>query len=336
MIQSMDTKYAYAVSRIRVIEQQMLSGNVLQRMIEAESAEEAFKVLKEVNYGFSANDSSVFDYERILNEEFDKVYQLLMEIAPNPEAFDLFFIKNDYHNLKVYLKAELSNQDVHNQYLAKPSLYSPAKIGDMFRERVFADLPKIMVEAIGACFEAFSKTADPQLIDIIMDQALYRHMSALASKLGNEFISQIVTINIDLANLKIVLRTKLINQGWDFLEQFLIPGGSFGIDFYHDLFEYEFKDFPKAYAETQYSQLAIASMESYKYTDSLAGFEMLCDNYLVNLLKQTKFAIFGIEPLVTYLLAKEMEIKNVRIIMVGKINHLAQDVIRERLRETYV
>ena len=35
MIQSMDTKYAYAVSRIRVIEQQMLSGNVLQRMIEA-------------------------------------------------------------------------------------------------------------------------------------------------------------------------------------------------------------------------------------------------------------------------------------------------------------
>ncbi|MDK2799758.1 MAG: V/A-type H+/Na+-transporting ATPase subunit [Clostridiales bacterium] len=45
---------------------------------------------------------------------------------------------------------------------------------------------------------------------------------------------------------------------------------------------------------------------------------------------------FGIEPLVAYLMAKENEIKIVRIIMVGKINNISNEIIRERLREAYV
>jgi|LSQX01.3.fsa_nt_gb V/A-type H+-transporting ATPase subunit C len=336
MIQSMDTKYAYAVARIRAVEQRMLSRSVLERMIEADSAEEAFKVLRDANYGFSAGESTAYNYEQILSEELEKVYNLLMEIAPNPDAFDLFFIKNDYHNLKVHLKAELSNQEVYEHYLAAPSLYSADAVADMFRNRDFSQLPESMQAAVNACFEAFSRTADPQLIDIILDQALYSDLLKLAQKLGNPFVRRIVVIMIDTANLKIVLRTKLINKDWEFLERFLIPGGSFEFEFYQKLLELDFDQFPAEYADTAYSQLLEESMKSFKSSRNLAGFEMLCDNYLMDLLKETKFAIFGIEPLVTYLLAKELEIKNVRIVMVGKINQLAQDVIRERLRETYV
>ncbi len=336
MIQSMDTKYAYAVGRIRAIEQRMLSRAALERMIEADSAEDAFRILREANYGFSAGESTALSYEQVLNEELVKVYNLLMEIAPDPKAFDLFFIKNDYHNFKVFLKAELSNQEMAEQYLAEPSLFNPDQVAAMFRERDFSNLPQSMQAAIDACFDAFSKTADPQLIDIILDQALHSDMLALAKQLKNSFVSQIVSSTLDLVNLKIVLRTKLINQDWEFLERFLIPGGSFGSKFYQGLLELEFDQFPQAYEETPYHQLLADSMRKFKASNSLAGFEMLCDNYLMDLLKKTKFAIFGIEPLVTYLLAKELEVKNVRIIMVGKINQLAQDVIRERLRETYV
>lgn len=82
MIQSMDTKYAYAVGRIRAIEQRMLSRAALERMIEADSAEDAFRILREANYGFSAGESTALSYEQVLNEELVKVYNLLMEIAP--------------------------------------------------------------------------------------------------------------------------------------------------------------------------------------------------------------------------------------------------------------
>jgi len=45
---------------------------------------------------------------------------------------------------------------------------------------------------------------------------------------------------------------------------------------------------------------------------------------------------FGPEPLFSYLVAKEMEIKILRIIMVSKMNNISPDAIRERLRDLYV
>ena len=44
----------------------------------------------------------------------------------------------------------------------------------------------------------------------------------------------------------------------------------------------------------------------------------------------------GIEVPVSYILALENEIKNVRIILAGKDAGLSEDRIRERLRDCYV
>ncbi len=52
--------------------------------------------------------------------------------------------------------------------------------------------------------------------------------------------------------------------------------------------------------------------------------------------KEAKRVNFGPEPIIAYIIAKETEIKIIRIIMVGKINKVATEVIRERLRELYV
>ena len=333
---STDTRYVYTISRIRVIEQKMLSPAMLERMIEANSPEEALKVLQDAGYGFAGEGHRVSDYERLLNEEQEKVYQLLMETVPDPREFDLLIIKNDYHNLKVYLKAELSDQEVNSSYLLKPSLIPGEQLADLFRERDFAELPARMTEAVEASFDAFAKTRDPQMVDLILDTALYSHMLELSAEVNSEFVTGLVNTMVDLTNLRILLRTKLINRPWEFMKSFLIAGGSFDSEFYRELHELEFDQIAKAYANTAYSQLLIESMNSLRLSRSLAGFEKLCDNYLVAMLKTMKYSIFGIEPLVAYYLAKEMEIKNVRIIMVGKINRLEQYAIRERLRETYV
>ena len=51
--------------------------------------------------------------------------------------------------------------------------------------------------------------------------------------------------------------------------------------------------------------------------------------------KESKYVVFGPEPLFTYLVAKERESNAVRMIMVSKTNNIGSDKIRERLRETY-
>ncbi|MDI9419198.1 MAG: V-type ATP synthase subunit C [Firmicutes bacterium] len=336
MKESTDTRYVYTISRIRVIEQKMLSPAMLERMIEAGTPEEALKVLHDAGYGYAGEGYSVGDYERLLSEEQEKVYRLLMETVPDTREFDFLIIKNDYHNLKVCLKAEFSDQAVEDAYLLSPSLVPGKQLMDLLRERNFSGLPAPMAESAAESIEAFTKMQDPQVIDLILDKAHYGHMLMLSDGLGSEFVSKLVNALVDLTNLKMLLRAKLIKKPRGFLESLLIEGGSFDKEFYHKLFELGYDQIASACVDTEYYRLLTESINALKLSGSLAGFEKLCDNYLVDVLKTVKYAIFGIEPLVAYYLAKELEIKNVRIIMVGKINGLAQYAIRERLRETYV
>ena len=56
----------------------------------------------------------------------------------------------------------------------------------------------------------------------------------------------------------------------------------------------------------------------------------------MSIMKAAKIIPFGVEPFLAYIYAKETEIKIIRIIMVGKLNNIAAEVIRERLRDIYV
>ena len=53
---------------------------------------------------------NIYEYENLLRDENKKVYNLMKEIAPEPDVFDLFLISNDYHNIKVLLKSEFSDR----------------------------------------------------------------------------------------------------------------------------------------------------------------------------------------------------------------------------------
>ena len=79
----------------------------------------------------------------------------------------------------------------------------------------------------------------------------------------------------------------------------------------------------------------IRGIEAYGETGRLSELEKISDNYLMELNKDSKYIVFGPEPLFTYLIAKEREINAIRMIMVSKINNIGTDKIKERLRDTY-
>ena len=69
---------------------------------------------------------------------------------------------------------------------------------------------------------------------------------------------------------------------------------------------------------------------------SPAAFGRWCDNLLIRKIKPQQYSAFGLGPLAAYILARENEIKSVRIVLSGKLNHLPEESIRERIREMYV
>jgi V/A-type H+-transporting ATPase subunit C len=331
-----DTQYAYSVSRIRAIERKLLDKGKLDRMVEAKSPEEALKVLQEADYGNLGSDSAnIYEYENLLGEEYTKVYNLLKEIAPEPDVFDLFLISNDYHNLKVLLKAEFSGQDDNGLLIESGSIPS-GKLKTMIRDRNMSNMPAIMKKAVEECIETYNKTLDPQVIDIILDKAIFKQMKDTSIKSGNKFIKDLVTLFIDLANIKVFLRVKALNKSFDFLQKILIPEGSINIKLFIENLDNPLDSIIDALQFTSIGPYLQEGIENFKVTGTLTKFEKLSDNSIMDYVKKSKYVSLGIEPLVGYLMAKEMEIKNARIVMVGKINNISNEVIKERLREAYV
>ena len=70
--------------------------------------------------------------------------------------------------------------------------------------------------------------------------------------------------------------------------------------------------------------------------ESPSAFERWCDNRMIQTMQPQKYEVFSVGPLVAYVLARENEIKTVRIIVSGKRSGLSDDSIRERVREMYV
>ncbi|TET79445.1 V-type ATP synthase subunit C, partial [candidate division TA06 bacterium] len=88
---------------------------------------------------------------------------------------------------------------------------------------------------------------------------------------------------------------------------------------------------PARFAATPYIEIIEAGGSDVVANGSFSRLEKADDDYLMGYLRLTKMVTFGIEPLYTYLLVKENEVKSIRMVMVGKLYGIPGQMIRERL-----
>ncbi|MGA1864895.1 MAG: V-type ATPase subunit, partial [bacterium] len=169
-------------------------------------------------------------------------------------------------------------------------------------------------------------------IDFIIDRALYLYLSQETKRSGNEFLIHLIIMMIDMINLRSFSRINGFKGADNLFERSFIPGGNIDEKKFYLYEEGQLEEIMQKIIEnSSYSELKplFASGDS-------AMIETGMDNLIISYLRQTRQRAFGVEPLIGYMLAKEFEIKNLRILYVGKSNTLEETLIKERLRETYV
>lgn len=336
MLRINEGDYAYASARIRAREPKLLGKSQFERMIEATAADEAYKVLTESEYGMSgANTTGIFAFEELLTDEMKKCYMLLMEIAPQVELIEAFQRRHDYFNIKVLLKAEFSAQQIPAILMETGTISSEA-MSRMIRERSYNELTPLMQEAIEQTRDVFSKTQDPQTVDLLLDRASYHQFASDLKEINSLYLHKISEIVTDITNIKMFIRARLLKKPWDFIKKILLEGGSVPEKVYLESSEKSVDDFVEGIYTSQYGEIVQKWWELYNTKKSISALEKQLDDYLMKFISEAKKVTMGVEPLIAYLFAKEAEIRNVRIIMTGKINKLPAELIRERLRESYV
>lgn len=321
-----ETRYAYSVARIRVAELNMLTRNRLERMLDSTKVSDVIRVLAEAGYP----DNS--DYEEMLRLETAVLYSYLKEISPEPEIFDIFAFRYDSHNIKVLLKMELSGIESEG-LLADNGVIDKNSLAVMVRERDFSKLQPEFGKAITQSLDTYARTNDPQIVDIIMDGSYYCLYLRMAKATKSKFLVELAMKTIDIANISAYIRVKLKMEDLDLLSRVLIPGGIIKSKDYLECFSKDIEAFRDVLKGTEYGFLMDVLGDS---SGSITEFEKACDNHIMDFMRKFRFRAFGIEPLVGYMLGKETDIKNARIILVGKVNRISNDVIRERLRKGYV
>ncbi len=331
-----DTQYAYAVGRIRTLERKLIDKNRIERMVEAGSLEEAAKVLAEADYGYLEDmGSKDYDFEELLKDEEKKVYGLLRELAPRPEIFDMFLLGRDYHNLKVLLKSEFGESG-DSRPLKEGGAIPVNTLEVLVRERKFNSMPGVMARALKDAIDAFNRTGDPQAVDMVLDAGYLKHVREAAGESGEPFLAELAAVSADLTNIKAFVRVKRLGREWAFFERVTAPGGKVRKDIYSECFDASLEAFVERMRFTPYGRLCEEGIGSFIRTGSLAMLEKLADEYLLSFVQKVRYRAFGVEPLVSYLIIKENEIRNVRIVIVGKQNGIPGEVIRERLRDIHV
>jgi len=318
--------YPYAVARIRMLERSLLTEKEYTQMIDARSADEAMKILMDAGYGeFGMADAR--DFETLLSAQLSKAYSDVRELTTE-NFMDVFLYKNDYHNLKVLIKADITETDA-DAYLIGGGTVDLEVMKNAFAGKNFSTIPYEMQEAVAAAYEAYGKNQSGQAVDIVLDKAAFRQMSLTAKKSGSDFIKKYVEYVCDITNLKNFLRVKTMRRPFEMFAEIYVEGGSITADAFRTAFG---ADTPwGGFKGSQYGELCAEGMPQ-----GFTVFERLCDNFIMAFIREAKYRSLTMEPMAAYIYARETEVKTVRIIMSGKLNDIDADIIKERLRDAYV
>lgn len=332
MKQTKDIDYIFLSTRVKAMERNLLTRERIARMLEAQTNEDAAKVLVECGYSEMAEITNR-ELDRVLSEQQQNMMSDLGGSDTSKYIVDVFKLRYDYHNAKVLVKTEALGMDPAS-LLMGGGRYERQRLAEDYQREEMLAYSDLFRRGVARAREILGSTGDPQQADFILDRAYFEELNALAQTSDSKFLQGYAALSVDVANLRSCVRASRLGRGADFLNQVLVPGGTVSV-----------RSLAAARGEElnglfRVGRLAAAAEEgaarSAPGSGALTEFERLCDNAVMDYLSDGRRVPFGVEPILGYLYAREAEATTIRIIMSGRMAGLDTETIRERLRESYV
>lgn len=318
-------QYTYAVARIRSKELQLLSRSDLEQLMNLKNEKECLRYLSDKGWGRAGDENA----DQMIAAEREKTWEIMRELVEDMSIFNTFLYANDFHNVKAAIKQLYTNSDLEELYSSSGTL-KPEIIYQAVKTHDWSLLPEHMRSSAEEAYEVQMHTGDSQLCDIILDKAALETIYQKGRESGNELLAQYAELKVASADINIAIRSIRTGKDRTFLERALAKCGSLDIK---ELTEAALEGEEQVYnylLTTVYADAVPALRESF------SAFERWCDNLIIRLIRPQKYNPFTVSPLAAYILARENEIKTVRILLSGKRNEISDEAIRERLREMYV
>ncbi len=320
---SIKEDFIYAVARIRIREGKLLSSKNIEQIISLEDTQSILRYLSENGWSVGQN------YTDVLLSEEKALWSFMKDLVEDISYFDFLRVQNDFYNLKVSIKSVYSDCEPTPMFV-EGCINDPAEIYKAVAKKEYAKLPEDFITPAQEAMTILLRSGDGQLCDIVLDRACLLHVAELGKKNRNKIIKEYCEIFVAFSDIRIAVRGLRFHKSSGFILRSMARCDSININKLSVAASKSIDEICSYLLTTNYKDSVNAMQES------LTTFEKWCDNYIMNKLRSYKSDSFTIGPLVAYIIAKETEIKTVRLILTAKANDINDEVIRERVREMYV
>jgi len=342
--------YAYVNARIRSKEAKLLDDAKLNELIESGSLEELVGLLEDTDYGEYVAEvmnelKDPVAVEKALDMYLADLYALMYRISPDgaKNVLKVFAKKFDIKNIKTLIRAKFVGLDAEETY----SLLIPLGNIPVEKLKELAEVKTVEEVIRGLDGTEYFKVLQEELsnyeqastiigFELALDRYYLESLRKTIMTEGKEedLFREFVGTMIDVENLKVILRGKADGLSADEIGKYVSLTG-------YELASWKLKDLMSAggiegvlssLEGTSYADVLAEAMEEFEKTKSIYAFEKALDKFVLE--KGKKLSTrkpFGVGPIIGLIVSKELEVKNLKAIIKGKIENLKPEEIRSLL-----
>ncbi len=187
-----------------------------------------------------------------------------------------------------------------------------------------------MADAVDQAVLAYYQNKDIRQIDHAIDRVQAEYNLRSAWQLNSVFLLGLFRIQIDLTNIRTMLRLKFTESEQ---RNVFLKGGYVEIEQLEHGLDVGYEALGSLFFVTPYHHIVETGAGYLNSDKSFLRVEQQCEQYFVGFLKTTMQITAGPQPIISYLLRKENEIRTVRLILTAKKNALDTRLILDRLGE---
>jgi V/A-type H+-transporting ATPase subunit C len=325
-----DWQYAFQAAQVRSLETHMLSRATLLDMVNAGSFEQAADLLSGTEYALPQGGRNFAEVEDFLLQRRTAVRQLFADLMLDERVVELFKARTDYANMRLAVRRTLTEKPLGTDYSNDGNI-PPELFEQIFGEESKFDrslVPDYVYQAAEQAILSYYQNKDIRQVDYIIDSAQAQHNLKQAYSLKSVFLLNLFRIQIDLTNIRTMLRLKFTDSEQ---RNVFLPGGYIEIDQLKYGIEHEYETLDSLFYATPYNHVVHAGANYLVKEKSFLRLEQHCEEYLTGFLRSTSQITAGPQPVIAYLLMKENEIRTVRLILTAKKNHLDTKLILDRI-----
>ena len=186
-----DTDYLFISAYLRAKEPQLLTEEKAVRMLSS-SVQEAARTLEGCGYA----DVLTIGLDKALNDRRAAVFSEVEALAPKDGVVALFRMRYDYHNAKTIVKAEAIGTDP-TPLLSGAGRADAQALKTAYETGEAGSVPQAVLTAMQTARDALSRSADPQLADLILDRAYFAEYHETATQVGSAFLMGYAQLQAD-------------------------------------------------------------------------------------------------------------------------------------------